>query len=146
MTPKLKKLIILLLIVGVLFVVYAVFIKKDPTTENLVDTGSALSADAQVIGNQISQALLRIEQIKLDKSIFSNPIYTTLVDRSEPITEEPIGRTNPFAPIGDVSVSSSVRATSSTSSTSNIPPSQTTPPAPTQAPANQGVPPASPSN
>jgi hypothetical protein len=109
MTPKLKKIIIIVLAAVVLFIVYAVFIKKDPTTPALINTGEGLSADAQVLGNQISQALLRIEQIKLDKGIFTNNIYRTLIDRSEPISEEPIGRANPFALIGDVSVSSNTR-------------------------------------
>jgi hypothetical protein len=117
MTPKLKKIIILILIAIILFVVYAVFIKKDPTDTadgSLITGGSVLSEDARAIGNQISQALMRIEQIKLDKNIFTNVIYKTLVDRSEPIGEEPIGRPNPFAPIGDISVSSTVRTGTTT--------------------------------
>lgn len=117
MTPKLKKIIIILILAIVLFVVYAVFIKKDPTSQSLVTTGSTASADAQVLGTQISQALLKIEQIKLDRAIFTSDIYKTLVDRSEPITDEPIGRSNPFAPIGEISVSSSVRNVQVSSST-----------------------------
>lgn len=118
MTPKLKKIIITLVILALLFVVYAVFIKKDPTSQALLNT-DAISPEAQAIGSQISQALLRIEQIKLDKTIFNNDIYKTLVDRSEPISDEPIGRSNPFAPIGDISVSSTVRATTTPAATSS---------------------------
>lgn len=116
MTPKLKKIIATLLILGILFVVYAIFIKQDPTQAPLVNTGgnSQLSGDAQQLGNQISQALLRIEQIKLDRAIFNSDIYKSLHDRSQPIIEEPIGRTNPFAPIGAVSLNSNIRNTSST--------------------------------
>ncbi|MEN9921575.1 MAG: hypothetical protein RLZZ517_553 [Candidatus Parcubacteria bacterium] len=116
MTPKLKKIILLLIIAIALFVVYAVFIKKGPEVDPLINNGAgAISGDAQVIGNQISQALLRIEQIKLDKAIFTNNLYRSLVDRSEPISEEPIGRSNPFAPIGGVSsVNSTTRNASST--------------------------------
>ena len=124
MTPKLKKIIIILILAIVLFVVYAVFIKKDPTSQSLVTTGSTASADAQALGTQISQALLKIEQIKLDRAIFTSDIYKTLVDRSEPITDEPIRRSNPFAPIGEISVSSSVR---------NVQVSSSTPPATVQA-------------
>lgn len=109
MTPKLKKILIISLTIVVLFVVYAVFIKKDPKAESLIDTGEGLSGEAQVLGKQISQALLRIDQIKLDKEIFTNKIYLTLVDKSEPISEELIGRVNPFAPIGDISVSSNTK-------------------------------------
>ncbi len=120
MTPKLKKIIILILLAIILFVVYAVFLKKDPTSTadgNLITSGGVLSEDARALGNQISQALVRIEQIKLDKNIFTDAIYKTLVDRSEPIIEEPIGRPNPFAPIGAISVNSTTRAATTTAST-----------------------------
>lgn len=117
MTPTLKKIIIVILLAIVLFVVYAVFIKKDPTTTtdgSLITSGGVLSEDARALGNQISQALVRIEQIKLDKNIFTDAIYKTLVDRSEPIIEEPIGRPNPFAPIGIISVNSTTRTGTTT--------------------------------
>jgi hypothetical protein len=122
MTPKLKKIILLILLAIVLFVVYAVFIKKDPTNTsdgNLITGGGVLSEDARALGNQISQALLRLEQIKLDRNIFTNNIYVTLVDRSEPIIDEPIGRPNPFAPIGDISLNSSTRTNASSTSSRN---------------------------
>ncbi len=122
MTPKLKKIILLLIIAIALFVVYAVFIKKGPQVDSLVTNEiTQTSGDAQAIGNQISQALVRIDQIKLDKTIFTNVLYKSLVDRSEPISEEPIGRSNPFAPIGDVSsVNSTTRNASSTSSNTKV--------------------------
>jgi hypothetical protein len=120
MTPKLKKIILTILIIIILFVVYAVFIKKDPTENPLVDSQD-LSGNSQILDNQITQALLRIEQIKLDKSIFSDAIYKTLVDRSEPISQEPIGRANPFAPIGSISLNSNTRTSTSTPSTSTAP-------------------------
>lgn len=132
MTPKLKKIILTIVIAAILFVVYAVFIKKDPETQALLNTGAS-SPEAQAIGSQISQALLRIEQIKLDKSIFNNVIYKTLVDRSQPISDEPIGRSNPFAPIGEISVNSTTRTTATSTATTTK--SQTIP-GTTQAPTN----------
>lgn len=124
MTPKLKKIILIVTIIGIAFVVYALFIKKDPTSPDLVSNGTPDiqgSAEAQVLGNQIAQALLKIEKIKLDKSIFESDIYKSLQDRSQPIIEEPIGRSNPFAPLGDVSVNSSTRTSTTTSATSTNP-------------------------
>jgi len=118
MTPKLKKIILTILAIIILFIVYAVFIKSDPTNPELVKGSSSVagSEEAKILGNQISQALLRIEQIKLDKSIFSSEIYLTLKDRSQAIAEEPIGRSNPFAPLGDTSVNSITRATTTATS------------------------------
>ncbi len=117
MTSKLKNIIIILVVGTLLFLGYSIFFKKDPTVDPLVE-GVATANEAQILGNQISQALLRIEQIKLDRSIFDDILYKTLVDRSEPISEEPIGRTNPFAPIGDISanVSNTQSTPSATSS------------------------------
>ena len=122
MTSKLKNIIVLVVVAILLFLVYSIFIKKDPTVDPLID-GAVTADQAQVLGNQISQALLRIEQIKLDTSIFDDVLYKTLVDRSEPISEEPIGRPNPFAPIGDVS--SSVSTSRATTTNSLTPPSST---------------------
>ena len=123
MTPKLKKIILIVLALIVLFVIYAVFIKKAPEGDVLVksDTATQTSTDARLLGTKISQALLRIEQIKLDKSVFTSDIYKSLRDRSVAITEEPMGRSNPFAPLGDVSVNSVTRSASSTAtSTSSL--------------------------
>lgn len=131
MTPKLKKIILTILVLVILFVVYAIFIKPDPSEENLVTTeGAQSSEEVKILANQITQALLKIEQIKLDKSIFESELFKSLTDRSQPIAEEPIGRANPFAPIGEISVSSTVKVPSSSTSTStstNPPPATNTP-------------------
>ena len=122
MTPKLKKILITIFVLGLLFVLYAIFLKPDPVNTTLIEGREGIPSlrsndDTRALGNQIAQALLRIEQISLDKSIFSDRIYQSLKDRSQTINDEPIGRPNPFAPLGDISsVSSSVRtrATSTT--------------------------------
>ena len=121
MTPKLKKIILTILIIGILFVVYSVFIKKDPQSDGLLNSSAKQKSygDTKLIGNQISQALFKLENIKLDKSIFTNKVYLSLTDRSQPISDEPIGRPNPFAPIGDISFSSSIRSTSTNSTSTN---------------------------
>lgn len=99
--------VILILIIA--FVVYAVFFKDDPQLDPLVSgknstPGLAVGADTKVIANEIFQSLTRIESLTLDRVIFTNPIFQSLNDRGEPILPEPIGRRNPFAPLGDTSV------------------------------------------
>ncbi len=95
-----------------LFLIYAIFIKPDPTADTLVsgktNANAVTSQEARILGSQISQALLKIEQITLDRSIFNNPIFISLEDRSRAIVDEPVGRTNPFAPLGDTSVNISI--------------------------------------
>ena len=46
-----------------------------------------------------SEALLnKIESIKLDTSIFNNPVFLSLNDYTNPLPQESSGRANPFAP------------------------------------------------
>jgi hypothetical protein len=125
MTPKLKKIIILVLIIVLMFVIYTLTNKQDTQIDPLL-VNDVSSNQTALLGVQISQALLRIEQITLDKSIFQDKIYITLQDRSTTILDEPRGRTNPFAPIGNVSSSSNVieesPAVTSTTSTEGVTP------------------------
>jgi hypothetical protein len=109
MTPKLKKIIIVIVIIAIGYFAYSMFFKKaeDPmsfiTNTNSLNTTRNL-ADTQALGNQITQALVQIESLTLDKSVFDNPIFRSLDDKSEVISSEPLGRRNPFAPLTDTSV------------------------------------------
>ena len=66
-------------------------------------TGSLLSTQ-DVGGNGPDQdlvaTLLALRAVKLDGSIFSDPGFQNLKDFSTQIIPEPIGRPNPFAPLG----------------------------------------------
>jgi hypothetical protein len=109
MTPKLKKIIIGILVIAVLFTVWAIFFKSDPEVDSLISGSSGSVSgrslgDAQVLGAQITQALIQIESLELDETVFDNAIFRSLVDRSQLIEKEPIGRRNPFAPLSDTSV------------------------------------------
>ena len=133
MTPKLKKIILIIVVIVLLFLVYAIFFKSDPQADVLVSGTNSLGAasdsitsqESRVLASQIAQALSRVEQITLERAIFSNPIYLSLTDRSRPIIDEPIGRTNPFAPLSDTSVNVAPRATSTATSS---PSTQSQPP------------------
>lgn len=41
----------------------------------------------------------KLRRIDLDASIFENEYYNSLIDFSRPISVEPVGRDNPFAPV-----------------------------------------------
>lgn len=115
MTPKLKKIILLILIVIIAFVAYVIFLKKDPEVDSLIKTTPTnQNVDTRLLGTQITQALYRIEQIKLNKDIFTSEVYLSLQDKSRPIADEPTGRANPFAPIGTISATSSIRMATTT--------------------------------
>lgn len=108
MKSVIKKIIIAVVILGLIYFVYSMFFKKTEDDSLISGTNSLTPsrnlAETQLLGNQITQALIKIESLNLDRSVFQNPIFRSLVDRSEPILDEPVGRTNPFAPLSDISV------------------------------------------
>ena len=44
--------------------------------------------------------LLALRAVKLDASLFTDPAFVSLKDFSTQIVPEPVGRPNPFAPLG----------------------------------------------
>jgi len=110
MTPKLKKIIITVVVLGILFFAYNLFFGGQKEDKNVLISGSnglgvtRNVAETQALGKQITQALVQIDSLNLDRSIFENSVFKTLMDRSESISPEPVGRKNPFAPLSDTSV------------------------------------------
>ena len=56
---------------------------------------------------QLIQSLAALRAVELDGAIFSNPAFRALRDFSTPITPEPVGRENPFAPLSTSEMGSS---------------------------------------
>lgn len=110
MSNTFKKIIIPVVVAALLFAGYNFFLKGDGA-DSLLKVSSVSSDDA--LGTEIIKAINQISTLKLDRSIFDDPIFGTLVDRSEPISPEKSGRDNPFAVIG--AGNSSAASTSSTS-------------------------------
>jgi hypothetical protein len=50
----------------------------------------------------ILDTLFQLRAIQLSGTIFNNPTFTTLRDFRTDIVAEPIGRRNPFAPLGTI--------------------------------------------
>lgn len=100
MIATVKKIIIPIIVIALLFLGYTMFLKKD---DGLGLVTSSLSSDKsaeEILGNDISRALSKVNSIKLETDIFESRAYRSLVDRSQEIPPEPLGRTNPFAPLG----------------------------------------------
>jgi len=63
--------------------------------------------DAQVnrglqIEREMIEELLKLNSIRLDDSLFEADTFRSLTDFSQEIEAQPVGRENPFAPIGTV--------------------------------------------
>ncbi len=93
---KKYKNIIILGILIIATVIYTVAISnKDNSllvSESSVDGGSASQSDLLAL-------LLEIRSIKLDESILTDSVFRSLKDFGQEITQEPVGRENPFAPV-----------------------------------------------
>jgi len=97
---KNKKIVsgIIILIFG--FIVYSVFFKSEVSTTQGLVTGTSVSDAQLVAGKEILALLVDLKSIKLQSDIFRDRAFRSLEDFSIPISPEPQGRTNPFAPIG----------------------------------------------
>lgn len=70
-------------------------------TGNDVPLTNSIAVDAAQ--TQFQVLVSQLKPISFDTSIFSDPKFTALVDLSTPISPEPSGRLDPFAPLHGVS-------------------------------------------
>lgn len=84
--------IILIALLGVWFYMIYFSGSSPSATLNADSSTSPLSQDILV-------TLSRVHTIKLDDTIFKDPIFTSLTDFGVPITPQKAGRRNPFAPL-----------------------------------------------
>ena len=111
---KFKYLIIIVVVLVVAFIAYTIYTNGTPATDSAslqrttADgsvTSNAVQATGAIVPNnelakQFVDQLLAIQSINLKISFFSDPVFTSLVDNHKGIDPQPIGRPNPFAPIG----------------------------------------------
>lgn len=101
MMNKYKNLIIVVVIIIGGFFAYNTFLAGDLSpSASLQVTNSA-----DILGADIIKAINQINTLKLDRGVFDDPIFKTLVDRSEEIMDQNSGRPNPFAPVTGVDFS-----------------------------------------
>lgn len=91
---------ILLLVVGVI-VAFGLWygLSSSPSDTSLLDTTTD-SAATDPASQEVLETLLALRAISLDGTIFQNPAFQSLQDFSTEIVPEPVGRPNPFAPLG----------------------------------------------
>lgn len=104
MSPLLKKILLGIGIVAVLFVLYRVFFGGPEEAPLSSETPSGLPAEQ---GGDLLSLLLELKSITLGDAIFADAAFQTLQDFTVKLAPEPIGRRNPFAPIGAVETANS---------------------------------------
>ena len=85
-----------LLIVGAAGYFYAT---RDRSAD---DSLTSVSADEQAaaVDGDLLRTLGQLKKLKLDDSIFSDPVWQSLTDFGQTLVPQASGRPNPFAPLG----------------------------------------------
>lgn len=112
-----KKIFLFIGIFVGLFLIYKFFIAKNNTSDSSSPVSVLTMANEGVVGREMIATLAELQVISLDFSIFSNPLFTSLDDKSLPIEPQPLGkaegRQNPFLDFGGSFSSASVNTTDS---------------------------------
>ena len=72
-------------------------LSSSPVENDLVSTPTSVSGPS--VDQGIVSTLLALRAVKLDGTMFKDPAFILLKDFSTEIIPEPVGRTNPFAPL-----------------------------------------------
>lgn len=93
---KNKNILIIGLVVVAAFIAYTIFFTPDTSNPLQAQgaTGEQAAVEQELIG-----LLLELRSITLDTAVFEDSRFKDLQDFSQEIVAEPVGRTNPFAPI-----------------------------------------------
>jgi len=88
-----KLIITVFVILIILFVIYSIYFSSDDDVSlNRVNGGGAVAEQ------ELLSLLSSLRSIELDESLFSTSVFRSMVDFSQELTPEPIGRINPFLP------------------------------------------------
>ena len=82
-----------IVIVAVLYGGYVFFFAE--STEPVVEATEAVDTPDQ----DLVALLFELKNIRLDNTLFEDPLFKSLTDFGQDLVAEPIGRPNPFAPL-----------------------------------------------
>jgi len=91
------KIIVILIVIVLAFVVYSFFFAGEE--EELLDVTTAENA-VSAADQGLIVLLQQLQGLKLEESLFSSDIFMSLTDFGQDIAPQPVGRDNPFAPLG----------------------------------------------
>ncbi len=95
MSSRVQNLLMILGIVLIAGLGYYLYIQEGST--ELATGPGANRTQIALESAVILQRLNEIKQISLEADLFTNPQFQALVDFTEPIIPQPVGRPNPFA-------------------------------------------------
>ena len=99
MTQKIKQIIVAVVIIRGAFLGFIMFFA--PSVSGDATLIAELSQASDFAEGQVILALLaKLNRVTLDRIVFSDKVFTSLVSFEQPIANQVIGRQNPFLPIG----------------------------------------------
>ena len=91
-----------IIIVAVLVIGYYVFVKKDTTSQGIIESTTAAADQVVLVGSQIANTVRSLKDLRSSvektSAVFIMPAFASLQDFSVEVLSEPIGRANPFVP------------------------------------------------
>ena len=91
------------LIIGILLLIViagGLYYYLGAANQNSATVLTATPAASGTAGSDLLVALGNLQNVKLNDAIFSNPEFQSLIDFSVSIPAQPVGRVDPFAPLG----------------------------------------------
>jgi len=97
-TKKLRDILFIVVIVGLIVGAYFVFVKKKdaPPEVVTVERQEVISPEAE----NVVRILSELNDLTVDRGLFESNAFKTLLDHHLTITPEKKGRKDPFAPFG----------------------------------------------
>ncbi|XKT74762.1 MAG: hypothetical protein ACJKTH_01595 [Patescibacteria group bacterium UBA2163] len=93
-----QNIFIIVALIVIAFIGYTFFFAGEDNDASLT-VEQAEEAPTEV-GQELIGLLLELRSIQLDTSLFSDERFQSLQDFGQQIISEPVGRPNPFAPLG----------------------------------------------
>jgi hypothetical protein len=85
------------------------FFTMSPSTSS---SGLTVSSDSgATVGTQVLSLLNQIQSLRIDTTLFNDPAYLSLVDRTVAVPAVEVGRPDPFAPLPGVATPSMASTT-----------------------------------
>lgn len=106
-----KNILFSIIMMFICFFAYQYWVGAAESDYQLISIKDAASGD---VGNETLQLLSELRTLVLDEDIFTDRTFQNLEDFSVELQPQPIGRNNPFAPIGADGIYTSVEIGTST--------------------------------
>ena len=97
MLGKYKNIIIIVVVIAIAAGIYFYRNGAGSEAEGLLEVSGP--EQSEILAQEIRKAITQIDSIKLDTSVFGNPILDSLFDGGKDIVEKSYGRQNPFSPL-----------------------------------------------